>query len=65
VQVVFGTLTLLFFLLAGGQYNTTVLHIAGWVGIFCGFGAIFIGCAEVTNDVHEREVIPLGKMKKK
>lgn len=64
LQFVFGSLTLLFFLLAGGVYSSTVNKIAGAVGIACGLAAMLTGLAEVTNEVHERELIPLGKMKK-
>ena len=43
LQVVFGTLTILFFLLALGDFtgNTAILHFAGFEGIICGFTAIY------------------------
>lgn len=65
LQVVFGSLTLLFFLLAIGDFtgNTMITRIAGWEGIFCGFSA-FYGCiAQVLNEVYGKEVLPLGVVK--
>jgi len=66
LQVVFGTLTILFFLLAAG--DATGIHalhtIAGYEGIFCGFSAIYTGLAQVINEVYGREVCPLGAVAK-
>jgi hypothetical protein len=62
LQVVFGSLTLLFFLLAAGDAtgNHTITMIAGYEGIFCGFSAIYTGLAQVLNEVNGRQVMPLG-----
>ena len=67
LQVVFGTLTLLFFLLAYSEYATVspdFKHITGYEGIFCGFAAIYTGLAQVLNELFGRTVLPLGLMKK-
>lgn len=66
LQVVFGTLTLLFFLLAYGDLteNPTIKIIAGYEGIICGLSAIYTAIAQVTNEVHGSTVLPLGPVKK-
>ena len=66
LQVVFGSLTILFFLLAWGNAagNTGVLRFAGCEGILCGASAIYTGLAQVLNEVYGRTVLPLGAMKK-
>jgi len=62
LQVVFGLLAILFFLLAAGTAtgNASVTRFAGWEGILCGASAIYTGLAQVLNDVHKRVVLPLG-----
>lgn len=62
LQVVFGSLTVLFALLAIGDAtgNETITHIAGWEGLFCGASAIYAGLAQVLNEVYGRTVCPLG-----
>ncbi|MEZ4599899.1 MAG: acetate uptake transporter [Syntrophotaleaceae bacterium] len=62
LQVVFGSLTVLFFLLAAGDAtgNETLTMIAGYEGIFCGFSAIYTGLAQVLNEVNGRQIMPLG-----
>lgn len=62
-QVVFGSLTLLFFLLAYGDLaNASVgfKHATGYEGVFCGLTAIYTGLAQVLNDLFGRTVLPLG-----
>jgi succinate-acetate transporter protein len=62
LQVVFLTLTILFFLLALGDFtgNAGIKTLAGYEGIICG-GAAFYGCvAQVINDVYGKTVLPLG-----
>ena len=65
LQLVFGTLTVLFFLLALGNYTGSVLitRLAGLEGIVCGFLAIYTAVAQVTNDVNKKTVLPLGPVK--
>ena len=62
LQVVFATLTILFFLLAIGDYtgNSTITVVAGYEGILCGLAAIYAGLAQVLNDMYKRTVAPLG-----
>jgi len=62
LQVVFASLTILFFLLAFGEGmgNESVVRFAGWEGIFCGASAIYAGLAQVLNEVYGRVVWPLG-----
>ncbi len=69
LQVVFGSLTILFFLLAYGKYNTirpdgNFFHYTGLEGIFCGASAIYTGLAQVLNEVYGKTVLPLGMVKK-
>lgn len=62
-QVVFGSLTILFFLLAVGYFTNAspaFRHFAGYEGIFCGFSAIYAALAQVLNEIFRRTVLPLG-----
>jgi hypothetical protein len=65
LQVVFGTLTILFFLLAIGRWadSEVITKIAGWEGIFCGLSAIYAAAAQVLNEVYGKQVLPLGAYK--
>jgi len=71
LQVVFGSLTVLFFLLAtrdflkaaGMEAGTLVGLIAGWVGLFCGLSAVYGAIAQVLNEVYGKTVLPLGPVK--
>ena len=67
LQVVFGLLVLLFFLLAAGDFtgNATLKMIAGYEGILCGLSAIYTGLAQVMNEVFGRQVAPLGAVVQK
>ncbi|HEY1805337.1 MAG TPA: acetate uptake transporter [Terracidiphilus sp.] len=62
LQVVFATLTILFFMLAAGEVagSAAVTKTAGWVGLLCGASAIYAGLAQVLNEVYGRTVWPLG-----
>ncbi len=62
LQVVFATLTLLFFMLAAGDVagSAVVTKFAGWVGLVCGASAIYTGLAQVLNEVYGKTVWPLG-----
>jgi succinate-acetate transporter protein len=67
LQVVFASLTILFFLLAYGDLtaaSTGFKHFTGYEGIFCGFSAIYTGLAQVLNELFGRIVLPLGPVKK-
>lgn len=67
LQVVFGTLVLLFFLLAYGDStsNATIKTIAGYEGIICGASAIYTGMGSLLNEVYGKTVLPLGIVKVK
>jgi succinate-acetate transporter protein len=67
LQVVLGTLTVLFFLLAIGDYTGAgggFKHFTGYEGLVCGFSAIYAGLAQVLNEVFGKIVLPLGTVKK-
>ena len=61
LQVVFLTLTILFFLLAAGNYlgNPEILKIAGYEGIFTGLSAIYAAMGQVLNEMYGKKIIPL------
>lgn len=65
LQVVFGSLTVLFFLLAIGNFtgSTMILTIAGYEGIICGFTAIYAAMAQVINETYGKTVLPMGDVK--
>jgi uncharacterized protein len=66
-QVVFGSLTILFFLLAIGDFTGLgpgFRHFTGYEGIFCGFSAMYAGLAQVLNELYGKIVLPLGTVKK-
>jgi succinate-acetate transporter protein len=50
LMTVFGTLTLTFALLAGGQWNAACLKAAGYVGFICGCSAIYTAFAEIWHE---------------
>jgi hypothetical protein len=66
LQFVFLSLTILFFLLAAGDFTgaEAITRIAGFEGIICGFSAIYAALAQVINELYGKEVMPLGNMKK-
>ena len=62
LQIIFFTLTVLFFLLAASDFtgNASLRTFAGYEGILCGLSA-FYGCvAQVINEVHGKTVLPMG-----
>jgi len=62
LQIVFGTLVILFFLLAAEHAtgNESIGKFAGFEGLVCGFSAIYAGIATVLNEVYGKIVLPLG-----
>ncbi|WP_413285071.1 acetate uptake transporter [Vibrio sp. MA40-2] len=62
-QVVFGSLTILFALLALRDFTGShfIGTIAGFEGIFVGASAIYFAMAQVLNAEFGREVMPVGK----
>lgn len=67
LQIVFITLTILFFLLAIGTAlgSSIVIRIAGLEGILCGFSAIYAGLAQVLNEVYGKTVAPIWPVEEK
>lgn len=65
LQFVFGSLTILFWLLATADATDTVAitRVAGVEGIICGLSAIYTGLAQVLNEVYGRTLLPLGVLK--
>jgi len=63
LQFIFGSLALLFFLLAIGDAtgSKVILTIAGIEGIICGVSAIYAALAQVLNEVYGRTVLPLNR----
>ena len=75
LQFVFGSLTILFFLLAWehfyavewpgmGGASEGFKHFTGYEGIVCGLAAIYTGLAQVLNELYSKIVLPLGPVKK-
>lgn len=64
LQFVFGSLTVLFALLAVGNItgNHAILIFAGFEGVICGASAIYLAMAEVLNEQYGRTVLPIGEM---
>ncbi|NIY82786.1 acetate uptake transporter [Vibrio hepatarius] len=64
-QIVFGSLTVLFFLLAARDFTGSefIGTIAGIEGIFCGASAIYFAMAQVLNNEYGRTVLPVGTAK--
>ena len=67
LQVVFGSLVILFALLALGDFthNPTIKIIAGYEGIICGLSAFYAAIAQVLNEVYGRVVLPVGPVARK
>lgn len=61
LQFVFGSLTLLFVLLAIGDFSgiAIIKTVAGYEGIICGLSAIYLACAEILNETYGRKVMPV------
>ena len=67
LQIVFATLTLLFFLLALGDLTESVAikTFTGFEGIVCGASAIYAGVAALLNEVYGKVILPVGPRVKK
>jgi uncharacterized protein len=63
IMLVFFSLVILFMLLATGDAtgNPVITKIAGYEGILCGLGAMYIGAAQILNEVYGRKLLPLGE----
>jgi len=66
LQFIFGSLTILFFLLAIGDAtgNVVITRIAGFEGIIVGISAIYTGLAQVLNEVYGKTIAPIGSVEK-
>ena len=72
LQFVFGSLTVLFFMLAIRELtNNPVLSgsitfntFVGIEGVICGASAVYLGLAEVLNEAHNKTVLPILPVKK-
>jgi succinate-acetate transporter protein len=62
LQVVFLTLTILFFLLAIGDFTGIPIIgiVAGYEGILCGASAVYLSIAEILNEIYGRTILPIG-----
>ena len=64
VAAIFVALTILFLLLAWGEYNPTVKKIAGYEGMLTALIAWYCSAAVLINSTWGREILPLGHFKK-
>lgn len=68
LQFTFASATLLFMLLAAAHWMPehaahVIGKIAGFEGIICGAGAIYLAMAEILNEAHGRVLLPIGEYK--
>jgi len=63
LQVVFISLTVLFFILAIGDLTgvAEVKVLGGFEGIFCGSSAVYLAIAEILNETYQRVILPIGE----
>jgi hypothetical protein len=61
LQFIFGSLMVLFFLLAIGDAtgSTAIKTIAGIEGVICGLSSVYTAMALVLNEVYQRNLLPL------
>jgi succinate-acetate transporter protein len=67
LQFVFGSLTILFFLLAYGDFtdaSADFKHFTGYEGLVCGLSAIYTGLAQILNELYGKTILPLGVVNK-
>lgn len=67
LQFIFGSLTILFILLAVGDWtgNASIKMLAGFEGIICGLSAVYAGLAQVLNELYAKTVLPVWPVNKK
>lgn len=60
-QTIFLSLTVLFFLLAIGDFTgiAMIKTVAGYVGIFCGVSALYTAIGQIINNEHKKNIFPL------
>ena len=63
LQFVFGSLTILFFLLALGEMTGIglITTVAGIEGIICGLSAMYAGLGQVLNELYKKRLSDWGK----
>jgi hypothetical protein len=61
LQFIFGSLFILFFLLALRDWGYISGAWIGYEGIICGLSAFYVAIAEVLNETYGKTVLPLGK----
>lgn len=61
LQFIFGSLTILFVMLAIGDAtgNALLKTITGIEGIICGLSAFYTAIAQILNEVYQKKVLPL------
>jgi succinate-acetate transporter protein len=66
LQFVFASLALLFFLLSAAEFTgmQAIKTIAGYEGIICGLSAFYLAMAQVINEAHGMEILPICPVKK-
>jgi succinate-acetate transporter protein len=61
LQMIFGSLFILFFLLALRDWGYISGAWIGYEGIICGLSAFYVAIAEILNETYGRTILPLGK----
>jgi succinate-acetate transporter protein len=66
LQFVFGSLTILFFMLTAHEItgNSTLGTATGIEGIICGFSAVYLGIAQILNEAHQKTILPTFEVNK-
>ena len=69
LMLVFGTLWILFFLLAIGKWESfsptsTAAIVTGYEGVLCGLTAVYTSIAQVLNEVYGKTILPLWPRQK-
>ena len=66
LQFVFGSLIILFLLLAASEFtgSAALKTVAGYEGVICGLSAVYLAMAEVINEAQGRTVLPVCPAKK-
>ena len=65
LTVLFGLLTVHFAWFSSPGDSTTVLKIAGIIGIICGSSAIYLAQAELWNEMYGKTILPIWPMGEK
>jgi succinate-acetate transporter protein len=66
LQFVFGSLVILFALLAVADFsgNHSIKIFAGFEGIICGLSALYTAIAQIINEIYRKEIMPIGVVKR-